>query len=276
MHRIAVGLTPEALAKLYTDVYEYGEVIGKLKQHKVLVSDIIIKKYENFFKDQDVLSLYQRWFAESMRYGRIEYCEYNENDFNTEIVSQICKQPHKLVIYDKKPIDSKGATLNQVSLEDINNNKINEFNKYCIPLQWQIPDGTPVAEVEKWFSNMLSGEEYITIIDRYILVDGGNANLLDKYYLPLMTSAKKIRIFFSARDFDQVKAISPLKKKYGNRLELKKFNPNVCHDRYIMCKTMTIYIGAGLDFVDIRTGKTRIQTLIAVGKGQTVNCPPSV
>ena len=274
MHKIVLGLTPEALEQMNADLYKYCSAIKCLIQHKVLISDTILDEYNDYFSKNDNIQLFRQWFSEWDRYDRIEFSDKVENSFDEEIVLQISRLPHKLVIYNKNRIDSKGYAINQLSLDTINDSDmVNELSLYCLPLTWFVPEGTPMDEIKNWFSNVFSGEEYINIIDRYIVSNGEKAKLLGKYYIPTMSSAKKIRVYYGEYDGDQVNAISPLKSQFQNRIELKKYNPQKAHDRYIFNKSITISIGAGLDFVDIKTGRTRVGTTISAVKGQQVKCP---
>ena len=271
MLKLVVALTPDALNKAISDHYKYNIAIGRLMQHKVLFSDIIKDEYEKFFRDNDNLMFYQQWVKTWTQYDYVEYCESLEDDFNSEVVAQMKQFPLHIVVCDKW-FNGDRETVKKLRLDDINDrNNHNEFNIYCLPVSRQIAKGTPIKEIYEWLSNLLQDEETITIIDGFILQNTDNCNLLKKYYFPMMSSAKKISVYYDGDYTVRGSEISQMKKQYKNRVLFLSSDHNDIHDRYICCRTFGISIGVGLDFVDLSTGKTRKPTKIDVS---TENKPP--
>ena len=147
---------------------------------------------------------------------------------------------------------------------------------YCLPVVKIIKKDSSIDEIKEWFSNLLLGEESITIIDKYILRNHENFNLLKQYYLPMMSSAKRITIYYDGMANNQSSIITPLKKQYKDRIKLKNSDPRTFHDRYIVSPTLTIQIGTGLDFVDLNTRKTRLETTVSVALDNKPHPPSSI
>ncbi len=275
MVKLVLALTPEALNKAISENYMYNTAVGRLMQHKVLFSDIIKDEYERYFRENDNLMFYQQWVKHWAQWDYLEYRNSLEEDFKSEIVSQMKQFPFHIVICEKG-FNVDRDSVQELKLDDINDRfKQNILSIYCVPVNRQIRKGTSIDEIREWLSNLLQGEENITIIDRYILKDADSCKLLKQYYIPMMSSAKKITIIYDGAKTDQNSVITPLKKQYKERIILKGSDPKDFHDRSICCKYLTIQFEAGLDFVDIRTGKTRVETTIVVDPSIKPTLPAS-
>lgn len=276
MFKLVVALTAEALGKAITETMDYCIAVERLRQHKLLFSDVIKKEYERYFREIDNLMFYQKWFMRWVSIDCLEYCEPLAEDFNKELVSQMESFPFHIVIFDRQ-FESDKDYIKKIALKDINDrSKTNEFNMYCLPVVKIIKKDSSIDEIKEWFSNLLLGEESITIIDKYILRNHENFNLLKQYYLPMMSSAKRITIYYDGMANNQSSIITPLKKQYKDRIKLKNSDPRTFHDRYIVSPTLTIQIGTGLDFVDLNTRKTRLETTVSVALDNKPHPPSSI
>ena len=266
MIKLTVAVTPEALSKTIIDSWEYSTAIDRIKQHKILFTDSIKREYEKFFKESDNLFFYEKWFQKWSSVESFVYQDVIEEDFAHEVVSQMKKIPYHIVIVDECSEVARDG-IKKLKLDDINNkSKQNEFSIYCLPVNRIIREGTSINELKEWLTNILQGEERINIIDGYILDNDENYKLLKEFYLPMMSSAEKIFIYYYGDKTNQDTIISPMKKQYKDRVVLKGSDPRDFHDRYIYNQNFGIQIGVGLDFVDLRTKKTRLETVISISK----------
>ena len=61
MFKLVVALTAEALGKAITETMDYCIAVERLRQHKLLFSDVIKKEYERYFREIDNLMFYQKF-----------------------------------------------------------------------------------------------------------------------------------------------------------------------------------------------------------------------
>lgn len=270
MRKLVVELTIPSLKQIIINQFEYSKAIGKLLQHKILVSDTILESYRTYFEEIDELMLFDKWFEELNRIDVFECFDSLEGE--NEIVVQMKKiYKHLIVITEKEKVESTIAT--PIILSELNNNTINTLlDWYCIPFNKIIRKGTCNSVFFDWLKDLLYDETKITIIDPYIC-KSENRKLFTKLLMPSIPIGAKVNLYFDGFQTEQPD-ITYFKKIYGDRLKMNSpsFRDDG-HDRYIFCDSFVLVIGIGLDVFVFSTKVTRKETYISLTNAERPSIP---
>lgn len=270
MKELIIGLTTSSIEQIILDMVKYCHAIGKLLQHKLLISDTILNMYCQHFEKIDELRLFEKWFEEVNRYDSFEYLDSIEGE--NEVIIQMEKLSNHMVITTATDIVNS-ANITPIKLNELNSLSINTpLDWYCIPFNTIIRKDTDISVFFDWLKDLLFNETKITIIDPYICKKDCRKMFTDLLMKSIPSNAK-VAIYFDGSKTDQ-SDITYLKKQYGNRLTMhtSSFKEDG-HDRYIYCDSFVISVGIGLDVFVYNTKKTRKETSISLTNADRPTLP---
>jgi len=253
---------------------EYLIAHMRLKQHRIVFSDVLIEKYEKTLAEIDLMDEFREWYR---YYGNIDgFFDFNSEmiseDFETELISLLKSYDHSILIKHNENVDNDIITV--LDLKDINENgSDNELTRQCIPTNFILQKNSSKQNFCKWLHEIMSDEKNITIVDKYIMSDA-SSDILEKLYIPTFPNDSKIHIYFGDNEKSQEK-ISKLKKIFGSRIRMHSAKSSEFHERYIIGDTVIISIGVGLDVFECKKNVSRKDTNISVSTQTSAATIPS-
>lgn len=266
-------MTDSAIRQILIDDFFYSEAKSKLRQHRILMSNVLQNHYEEYFDAHDELFLFKQWIQSVSYYDALESPESLSEDYNNELSSQMQQIPHSIVIY-KEEEPANGCVINYISVEDINNTASdNELSRYCIPTGFFVRKNEDLGRYRNWIKEMLSEEKKIVIIDAYIYSSTVAQDIVG-FYMPLFSPQTKVDIYYANDRKVKSELISRAKQKYKQQITNHPSNPEDFHDRYIYGEKIVIQIGIGLDlFESSKEPKARKETHISLGNNGKPTIP---
>ena len=260
----------------YSD--EYGPIIHKIYQHRVVISKKILDYYEDCAEKIGLKDAYLTYIQSLIQsQDRCLIVEGRGKDnIKEELIETAFLQQMKILIAEKDEIRKAKKGVNLLSCEDINGKPECVFNLYRFPIiNRYVAAKKPVGAYVKWLSNWIKGEKKLIIRDRYLLTPHGIASF-KKYYLPMIEKGATIKIQ-TDEDVDKC-FLDEFDKSLYDDYQFSIYKCSKMHERVIILEKFQIVIGAGIDFlsadweltkesfvsiseITIETEKTEIQQL---------------
>lgn len=261
MKKILVGLTVPTIIKIVGFERDHNIAIGRLKQHKIVFSEVLIDEYEKSFAEQGLIDNFRNWISYYEHFGDFfEYEDSKTNDFNKEIISLLEAYEHSILIKDNEKFSSDCFSV--LELKDVNdNNSINELSMQCIPVTFILPKAYSKEIFCRWLKDLLADEKTIKVVDRYIMSCGGS-KILETIYMPTFPKDSIVHVYFGEKEKMQTE-ITAIKKSFGDRIKLHNSESSDFHERYIIGDSIIITIGVGLNVFDCEHCDSRKDTNVS-------------
>lgn len=272
MKKIIIGLTVPSVIKLIGEERNYLVAHTRLKQHKIVFSDVILEEYEKSLKEKDLFDSFQQWYSYYERFdGFFEFGESTSDNFEEDINSLLSSGDHSLLIKCNESICSK--FFSTLELEDVNNDcSINELSIQCIPTNFILPKNSSKSTFCNWLKELLADEKTIKVVDRYIMSSNAKG-VFEEIYLPTFPKDSMIHMYFGNDEKSQ-EEISILKKSLGDRIQMHCSVSSDFHERYIIGDSIIITIGVGLDVFECENNNSRKDTNVSVSTQTTIPTLP--
>ena len=233
---------------MYSD--EYGPVLPKIRQHRIVLSERLVSYYEecasaNGLKESCTTYL-QALIKSNDRCVLINVFDETQS-IEEEMIGIALLQPMKILIAEQEEISKKKKGLNLLRSNDINNNQNCILNLYCIPVPSRYVEGKkPVEAYTKWLSNWFQGEKNIIIRDKHMLCDHGIESF-KKFFLPMFEKGASIIIQTDSKV--NQKYIDEFDKEDYKDYQINIYKCSAMHDRVIIAGDFQVVIGKGIDFL---------------------------
>jgi len=228
---------------------EFGEIQPRIAQHTMVLSEKIIKYYEDYAQSCGALDLCKTYLQSIM--GQKSKCEFVQ-DFGAknmieELIAVASSQPMKVLLAEKNEIKKAPRGINLLTCNDIKKNDGCIINLYSLPISCRyVRNNEKTERYSAWLGNWLKGEKNIIIRDKYLLSDNGIASF-KKFYLPIFEKGANISIY-TDEDVEE-RFITEFDKEEYSEYHINIYKGSRMHERVIILDDFQIVIGKGLDFL---------------------------
>ena len=235
---------------------EFGEILPKIRKHKVVLSERLINYYEECAKDLHMEDVCSTCIQDLVQFkNKCEFVpDYGEESIADEIMAIASKQKMKIVLAEKEEIKKAPSKINLLTSKDIRENDDCILNIYTLPVPARyIPANQPVERYKNWLANWLKDEKNIIIRDKYLLKDSGLKSFKN-HFLPLFEKGSCISIH-TDNDVEQ-EYLDEFDKPEYNDYQINVYKCEKMHDRVILLDDFQIVIGRGVGFMSGDWNKT--------------------
>lgn len=228
---------------------EFGIVLPKISQHKIVLSEKII----NYYMDSATGSankLACRTFIQDIITSNKRCCMEKNFDFDSmtdELMAVAGNQPMKILMAEKTEIQKAIKGINLLTVKDILEKQWCAFNLYTLPVTSRyIPPKEGVEGYKKWFKNWMQGETKVIIRDKYLLSTEGMTSFKN-HFLPLFEEGMNIEIQTDS-DVD-TSILDQFDQAEYDKYSISVFKCQRMHDRVLIFGDFQIVIGKGVSFL---------------------------
>ena len=255
MHCLVIGITAPVFELYGKRVYELSEeenrVFDAIKNHRILISEGIIKYYEKSINNTSLVES----FIDA--YGNTERIKYvtTKEEFDSEIEELLycvsCFEMRILVGEKQDVAPYSVDNIDLVQTSKIKKGKYTSLSKFVFPVNYHVKPNCSCESIARWFGTLFKGEKKIRIFDKYILNRRG-IKCLKQYYLPNMDEDAEIIIYTSiTKDFGITDLENASKDSFFDSYNVSIYKcEDMAHDRYIELSRIRINIGGGLDILE--------------------------
>lgn len=231
----------------YSD--EFGEILPKIKKHKIVLSKSIIDYYEDNAKTIGCLDICKTKISYLMQSS--DNCflttTYGYDDIKDELIATARNQEMKILLAEKEEIKKAPKDVNLLNSKMINSKPNCVFNLYTIPvINRYISPRQSVDSYKKWLKNWLRNETTIIIRDRYILENDG-FRCFTRHFLPLFEKGSTIILHTDKVVSDEI--MNKLDDSVFDDYLIKVYRCERMHERVIILNDFEIVIGKGVSFL---------------------------
>ena len=239
---------------------DHIELLGKIKQHRFIISENINAYYADNARKEGLLTQYEDYMS-SVLYTD-QYIEIRDNcDDISKNISDYLKNKCSsiaVVIYENKELEiDRSSCKYQYSIEEASNDEKSPLKMYSVIAAFYADEGEDAITYIDWVKNLISGEKEISIIDPYILANHRNYNCLVDYYFPIIPDncVLNLHVPNDSVFIDRVK-----EDALAANINIKIYKyTKVNHERHITTSSRVMNIGIGMDFMKKKNGNLVIR-----------------
>lgn len=261
MYKLNIGVGFSVLQLYYLPHNDKSFLIDIVNQHKIILSEKIIKYYINETDElyQDVM---QTFFDSILYSDETHKCYKSIADKNItakdEIIMFVKNNPMKILFSDEEEFEKYNLKgIRMVTPKQMIDRDKTPLLKYSFPVSnYYVGIDEDCDVYATWFGHLFEHEKSIEIQDKYIMSPKGVA-CLKKYYFPNIDKGSKVDIYCEVADDSAKRDICDmLANDFFDDWDISVYACRHMHDRYIQLNQIQISVGAGLDFLHL-SGKTK-------------------
>lgn len=263
------------------DQWERNEIEARLKdvisQHRIVLSPNLTECYEKYFDScgNGAVDLYMSFLnAEAVYEDRFRTIPDEAGELTSAMDIDsilidlakcalltypyvLCNGCDLMSSLSTRIMTKRALYLSSMRFDSIDN----RLSRNSPPFSIQVQPNEQCDKYSSWFGELFRGERQIIIFDKYIICDESHLKTFEEYYLKRMKDTT-LSIFTEVEDYNWF--CGELKNRLctvaaRNNLIIKVYTAQrkPVHDRYIFIQNYRVSLGHGLDFLDIKTGKTK-------------------
>lgn len=253
MYKLAIGVGYSIFEKIIKPFSGHQDLLIKICQHSILLSDSIISYYRENIPDEYEDSLMTYLDSIMNDDSSVFFKDNTDLDAKQNLIRAVLNDPMNVLVSEKEEFNGykiSGGKL--VTPECIDNRVFNNFYRFTFPISNHIANcGERCDLYATWFGHLFENEKRITFIDQYIFADNGRASF-EMYYLPKISKDTIIDIYCDLKRSGFNSEEELLKYIQANYSEWK-VRVHLCehmHDRFILLSSIQISISTGVVFMD--------------------------
>lgn len=261
MYKLNIGVGFSVLQLYYLPHNNKSYLIDVIGQHKVILSEKIIKYYID--KADELYKEAIETFIDSIAYADDTHIFYSSlEDENVtardEMIMFVEQNPMKILFSEMdefEPYNIKKVKI--VTPEQMIKREKTALFMYSFPLSNYYAGTDEICEAyATWFGHLFERETSIEIQDKFIASQNG-FECLKKYYFPHIPRGITVDIYCEIIEGVTKQDIcNQLADSFFDDWDVHVYSCRHMHDRYIQFDGLQISIGAGLDFLHM-SGKTK-------------------